>query len=123
MFGKRIVCLVLALLMALPAAGALADKGPTLKDLQAEIEGKTPEEIRAWSGEIFEGALHADPAEIPYPAGRLEDGYLPAGEEFVHEDPEKGLWWAKFWHQAGKAYRLYERYRNGIIRRIKKLFA
>ena len=41
----------------------------------------------------------------------------------ISTDPEKGLRWAKFWHQAGKAYRLYERYRNGIARRIKKLFA
>ncbi len=63
------------------------------------------------------------------------DGWVPAeaiwgravlierGRREIPTDPGKGLRWAKFWHQAGKAYRLYERYRNGIARRIKKLFA
>lgn len=48
---------------------------------------------------------------------------IERGRREIHTDPVKGLRWAKFWHQAGKVYRLYERYRNGIIRRIKKLFA
>ena len=47
---------------------------------------------------------------------------IERGSWEIHPDPVKGKKWAKFWHQAGKAYRLYERYRNGIIRRIKKLF-
>ena len=55
--------------------------------------------LPAWSTEplrtacyaIFADAQHSDPAEIPYPAERLEDGWLPEGE-FVYEAPEKGLW-------------------------------
>ena len=47
---------------------------------------------------------------------------IERGRREIRTDPIKGLRWAKFWHQAGKIYRLYERYRNGIMRRIKKLF-
>ncbi len=88
---KRLISMALATMLLLSLGCASAAKGPTLKDLQAEIEGKTAEEIRSWSAEEFATALHADPAEIPYPETRQEDGYLPEGE-FVFEDPEKGLW-------------------------------
>ena len=88
---KRMICLGLAAVTLMLPFCASAAKAPTLKELKAEMEGMTPEEIRAWSGEQFASALHSDPAEIPYPENRLEDGYLPEGE-FVHEDPEKGLW-------------------------------
>ena len=89
---KRGLALVLALLtvFSLGAASAAA-KAPTLKELQAQMEGMDADQIRAWSGEQFATAIHSDPAEIPYPDNRLEDGYLPEGE-FVWEDPEKGLW-------------------------------
>ena len=92
MSGKKIMAALLAAVMLLTSGCALAAKGPTLKGLRAEIEGKSDEEIRTWAAEEFEGAVHADPAEIPYPDNRDAEGYLPAGEEFVHEDPEKGLW-------------------------------
>ena len=39
----------------------------------------------------FASAVSSDKALIPYPDGRDEEGYLTQGE-FVHEDPEKGLW-------------------------------
>ena len=43
------------------------------------------------------------------------------GRRKIVPDPEKGIKWAKFWHKAGKTYRLYKRYKDGIIRRIRKL--
>lgn len=93
MNGKKILSLMLAALLLFSAgAASAAKKGPSLKELQAEIAGKSPEEIRAWCQAEFAGALHADPAAIPYPADRDAEGYLPEGEEFVHEDPETGLW-------------------------------
>ncbi len=48
---------------------------------------------------------------------------IERGRREIPTDPEKGLRWAKFWHQAGKIYRLYKQYKAGAIRRIKKLFA
>lgn len=39
----------------------------------------------------FKDAAHSDPAQIPYPENRTEDGYLTEGE-FVYESPETGLW-------------------------------
>lgn len=62
------------------------------------------------------------------------DGWLPEdaiwgqvilierGRREICPDPVKGLRWAKFWHKAGKLYRLIKRYHNGLARRIKKLF-
>ena len=54
---------------------------------------RSNEAIRAWCESRFETAEHADPEQIPWPATRQEDGYLPEGEpEFIFEDEEKGLW-------------------------------
>ena len=39
----------------------------------------------------FASAVYTDPSTIPYPADRLEDGYLAEGE-FIYENPEAGLW-------------------------------
>lgn len=47
--------------------------------------------IRALCRDMWADAVHGDPAEIPYPAERLTDGYLAEGE-FVYENEEKGLW-------------------------------
>ncbi len=59
----------------------------------AHLAERSNEAIRAWCESRFEAAQHSDPAQIPYPASRLTDGYLPAGEpEFVFEDEENGLW-------------------------------
>ena len=57
----------------------------------AALAPRSFDALRAWCAEDFATVQHADPAAIPYPANRLEDGYLPEGE-FVHEDPENGLW-------------------------------
>ena len=46
---------------------------------------------------------------------------IERGMREIKPDPEKGLRWAKFWHHGTKVYRLYKRYRDGIVRRIKKL--
>lgn len=48
---------------------------------------------------------------------------IERGKKEIHPDPKKGIRWAKFWHQAGKVYRLAKRYKNGVVRRIKKLKA
>lgn len=48
---------------------------------------------------------------------------IERGHQEIKPDPIKGMRWAKFWHKAGKVYRLIKRYWNAIIRRIKKLFA
>lgn len=89
---KKIICLLLALGMILSmGCASAANKKPKLADILAETEGKTEEELRAWCQAQFADSVHADPAEIPYPDNRLEDGYLPEGE-FVYEDAEKGLW-------------------------------
>ena len=45
---------------------------------------------------------------------------IERGKKKIHPDPVKGYRWAKYWHQAGKVYRLCQRYKNGIIRRVKK---
>ena len=47
---------------------------------------------------------------------------IERGQREINPDPVKGLRWAKFWHKAGKVYRLYSGYRAAIVRRIKKLF-
>ena len=59
----------------------------------SHLADRNNDAIRAWCESRFEAAEHADPAEIPYPASRLSDGYLPQNEEeFIFEDEEKGLW-------------------------------
>lgn len=63
------------------------------------------------------------------------DGWLPIediwgkavlierGRRRIRPNPEKGMKWAGFWHWAGKYYRLAKRYKNAVVRRIKKLRA
>lgn len=46
---------------------------------------------------------------------------IERGRHRIVPDPEKGLKWARFWHKAGKSYRLVQRYKNGVLHRIKKL--
>ncbi|MBE5803500.1 MAG: phosphodiester glycosidase family protein [Clostridiales bacterium] len=57
----------------------------------AALAPRSYDALRAWCAEDFASAQHGDPATIPYPADRLSDGYLAEGE-FVHEDPDNGLW-------------------------------
>ena len=45
---------------------------------------------------------------------------IERGRKKIHPDPVKGIKWAKIWHKAGKGYRLYHRYKESILRRIKK---
>ncbi len=45
---------------------------------------------------------------------------IERGKREIQPDPHKGMKWAKFWHQIGKIYRLYQRYKARIIRRIRK---
>lgn len=60
-------------------------------DALADWEPRSDKYLRAWCGRYEDMAQHGDPAIIPYPADRLEDGYLAEGE-FLHEDAENGLW-------------------------------
>ena len=53
--------------------------------------------------------------------GRVE--LIERGKRRIHPEPEKGMRWAKIWHKAGKGYRLCQRYKNGILRRIQRLRA
>ncbi len=46
---------------------------------------------------------------------------IERGKRRIQPNPRKGIIWAGFWHRVGKAYRLYRRYKAGIIRRIRKL--
>ena len=46
---------------------------------------------------------------------------IERGKHVITPDPIRGVRWAKFWHKAGKCYRLCRRYKNGIMRRIRKL--
>ncbi len=63
------------------------------KERASRLTERSGDALRGRCGAQFSGALHADPALIPYPDSRLENGYLPEGEaEFVYDDPEKGLW-------------------------------
>ncbi len=74
---------------AVPASCAFAEAAEKAKSLPE----RNDDAIKAGCINKFAGAQHADPAEIPYPAARLADGYLPEGEdEFIYDDPEKGLW-------------------------------
>lgn len=64
---------------------------------------------------------------------RYPDGWCPLeavwgkavlierGIRKIEPDPARGMKWARFWHKAGIIYRLYKRYRDAVIRRIKKL--
>ena len=88
---KKLLSLILALLALFSLhTSASAGKALTLKETMAQTEGMHAEGIRDWCTAQFASAEHADPAEIPYPDNRQEDGYLPEGE-FVYEDAEKGL--------------------------------
>ena len=46
---------------------------------------------------------------------------IERGNKKIQPNPRKGILWAKIWHKGGKVTRLYQRYKDGIIRRIKKL--
>ena len=47
---------------------------------------------------------------------------IERGNRKIIPDPRKGIRWGKFWHQAGKAYRVLESYKAAAGRRIRKLF-
>lgn len=46
---------------------------------------------------------------------------IERGRKKIHPDPKKGMFWAKIWHQERNIHRLLNRYKCGIVRRIKKL--
>ena len=83
---------------------------------------------RVWNLENGKVLTWGDSCERP-------DGWLPTeaiwgrvvlierGKRKIETNPQRGLRWAKFWHKAGKVYRLIKRYWNAVVRRIKKLFA
>ena len=46
---------------------------------------------------------------------------IERGKRKIRPNPKKGIKWAKFWHHAGKVYRRCKTYKDGIVRRIRKL--
>lgn len=46
---------------------------------------------------------------------------IERGRFEIHPDPVKGMKLARFWHKTGKYYRSYKRYRDAVMRRIKKI--
>ena len=46
---------------------------------------------------------------------------IERGNRKIIPDPRKGIRWAKFWHQAGKPYRVLERYKEALGRIVRKL--
>jgi len=60
------------------------------------------------------------------------DGWLPKeailgkvvlierGRREIRPDPHKGIYWAKFWHLAGKGYRFYRKYLEKLVAKIRK---
>ena len=98
-------------------------------DIVLFIEPKTERYVvhRIWEIRNGQALTWGDSCEKP-------DGWFPIdaiwgrvvlierGQREINPDPVKGLRWAKFWHKAGKEYRLYSGYRAAIVRRIKKLF-
>ena len=98
-------------------------------DIVLFIEPKTERYVvhRIWEIRNGQALTWGDSCEKP-------DGWFPIdaiwgrvvlierGQRDIKPDPVKGLRWAKFWHKAGKVYRLYSGYRAAIVRRIKKLF-
>lgn len=47
---------------------------------------------------------------------------IERGNRKIKTNPKKGMRWAKIWHQTRKVYQLYDKCRNGLIRRFKKMF-
>ena len=45
---------------------------------------------------------------------------IERGKRVIYPNPAKGLRWAKFWHQAGKGYRVYRKYKDRYNERFKK---
>ena len=45
---------------------------------------------------------------------------IERGKRKIRPNPNRGMLWAKFWHQGGKIYRLCRRYKAGIMRRIRR---
>ena len=75
---------------AVPDTGVF---GAEAEEKATHLSERNNSAILAFCQHRFENAQHADPAGIPWPVSRLADGYLPEGEEeFVYDDPEKGLW-------------------------------
>lgn len=58
---------------------------------------------------------------IPYDAIWGKVILIERGQKKIVPNPAKGILWAKIWHREVKIQRLYERYKNGIIRRADKL--
>lgn len=46
---------------------------------------------------------------------------IERGKRRIAADPKKGMAFAKFWHPAGKVYRLGQRLAGGVWRRVKRL--
>lgn len=73
---------------ALPARACDSDDYAAMAD---ELASRDNDLLREWCASRFAEAEHASVSDIPYPADRLENGYLAEGE-FVYENADDGLW-------------------------------
>ena len=58
---------------------------------------------------------------IPYSAVWGKVILIERGKKKIIPNPQKGIIWAKIWHQEVRAKQLYERYKTGIKSRVSKL--
>ena len=45
---------------------------------------------------------------------------IERGKRMIHPNPKKGIQWARFWHWAGKRYRVYRKYRDRLAAAVRK---
>ena len=45
---------------------------------------------------------------------------IERGKRKIITDPDKGMRWAKIWHHFSRPYRIFDRYRQAIMGRVKK---
>lgn len=106
------------------------ENSPAIGDIVLFVEADTGKYIvhRVWEMKGEYVRTWGDNCSLPDRWMPMEDVWgkvilIERGHQEIHPDPRKGLRWAKFWHKAGRIYRIFKTYWVAVIRRIKKLFA
>lgn len=71
-------------------------------------------QIRTWGDQCS-----APDSWIPQDAVWGKITKIERGKKTIYTDPVKGIRWAKTWHHFSRPYRILNRYRQAIMRRIK----